>query len=285
MSSPVRTEGVDSLSLLARQLTRVVGVLFALLGLALYVAPGWAAANFPWKVSPFVAMTMGGWYLGMAYFAWEGARVWRWPAIFASMATLWLFCLLEAGVLIVHRGLVRLDATLGWPYVGVLAVAVVATLAGVYDWVRLRPQITPDGEPVSKWLRRGVIAFVIGVFVIAMFPILGYGQGGTIFPERLTLFTLNAFGVFYFALSAGALPLVRAQGVTPVLVTARAGLALIIPITLAALLNIDKFDFIAHPGQLIYLGVYVIVGIVIAILLLQHRTQVQSSRFKVQSST
>ena len=63
------------LSPASRWLTRILSALYAALGLILFLAPDWSAANFSWKVSPFVAMTMGGWCLGNAYFAWESARV------------------------------------------------------------------------------------------------------------------------------------------------------------------------------------------------------------------
>src|SRR5947209_8715240 len=81
----------EALSTLSRRLTYVVAALFTLLGLVMFFAPGWASPNFLWKVSPFVAMTMGGWYLGCGLGAFEVARVWRWSSIYASMALLWLF--------------------------------------------------------------------------------------------------------------------------------------------------------------------------------------------------
>src|SRR5690348_8128883 len=57
---PVQT----SLSLTSRWLTRVIAVTYLLLGLIMFVAPGWSAHHFPWKVSPFVAMTIGSYLLG-----------------------------------------------------------------------------------------------------------------------------------------------------------------------------------------------------------------------------
>src|SRR2546423_14426321 len=92
----------EALSALSRNLTFVVAGLFTLLGLVLFFVPDWASANFLWKVSPFVAMTMGGWYLGSAFLAWEVARVWRWSSVYASIIFLWVFSLLETVVLLVH---------------------------------------------------------------------------------------------------------------------------------------------------------------------------------------
>src|SRR5690349_19536647 len=44
----------DELSPTARIMVRVTAGLFLLLGLVLFLAPGWASPNFLWKVSPFV---------------------------------------------------------------------------------------------------------------------------------------------------------------------------------------------------------------------------------------
>jgi hypothetical protein len=40
----------------------------------------------------------------------------------------------------------------------------------------------------------------------------------------------------------------------------RAGLVLLLPITAAALANIELFDPVARPASLVYLGAYVFVG-------------------------
>lgn len=266
MSATATDSAPTALSPTSRLLTRVVAVLFALLGLVMFVAPGWVSPNFLWRVSPFVAMTMGGWYIGSAVLAWDAARVWRWSNIYPCMIFLWIFSLLEAAVLAVHNSLLRIDAPMGWPYLAVLVVAAVSALVGIADWVRVRPAITPEGGPVPTRIRVGIAAFTVAVFVIAAFPILGFGRGGYIFPEPLSLFTLNAFGVFYLALVLGALPLNRAKSIGEIVVLARGGLALIVVITLAALLNLDKFNFAERPTQWIYLGIYIVVGILDAAL-------------------
>ncbi|HET7144199.1 MAG TPA: hypothetical protein VFI68_09290, partial [Anaerolineales bacterium] len=63
------------ISALSRTLIRILAVLYIVLGAILFAAPAWSAANFSWKISPFVAMTMGGWCLGNAFTAWETARI------------------------------------------------------------------------------------------------------------------------------------------------------------------------------------------------------------------
>jgi hypothetical protein len=57
------------LSLTSRWLTRVIAVTYLLLGLIMFVVPGWSAHHFPWKVSPFAAMTIGSYLLGSAWMA------------------------------------------------------------------------------------------------------------------------------------------------------------------------------------------------------------------------
>ena len=261
MSAQLMAASTGSLSPTSRLLTRIVAVLFALLGLVMFVAPGWVSPNFLWNVSPFVAMTMGGWYLGSAYLAWEAARVWRWSSVYPCMIFLWLFSLLELGVLGVHNSRLRIDAAMGWPYLAVLVVAAAAALAGIADWARTRPVIIPEGGPVPTRIRIAIALFTVAVFIIAIFPIMGFGRGGQVFPEPLTVFTLNAFGVFYLSLMLGTLPLNWAKSIGEVLVLAKTGLALIIIITAAALVNLDKFNFAERPTQAIYLGVYLLVGI------------------------
>lgn len=272
-SSPImvgQAVELSELSSLARLLMRVVVILFALIGLVLFLAPDWAAANFLWKISPFVAMTMGGWYLGMALLGWDVVRVWQWTLVYPAAVLLWVFGLGEAAVLAVHNDKLRLDAPLGWPYLLIILVAAIAAIVGVYDWVRLRPPLRHSGEPVTRGLLIGIIAFGGLVLFIAAFPLAGFGRTGTIFPEPLTVFTLNAFGVFYMSIALGALALVRESGVSSVLFYARNGGWLIVTITLAAVLNLSRFDFAAHPGQLLYWVAYIAVGIGITILLVRH---------------
>lgn len=255
----------------SRWLVRSVAVLFAILGLVLFVAPDWAAENFLWKISRFVAMTMGGWYLGNAFFAWEAARIWRWPAVYACLIYLWAFSLLEAAVLIAHRGLLRLDAPLGWPYMIVIGVAVIAAVKNIIDWVQLRPAITPEGPPVPLLLRIGSVVFAIFVFALGIFGPSSFGLDGSIFPEPLTPFTVYAFAAFYSALGVGAVALIWAKGLVPVLAYARCGLPLIIVITAAALVHIGLFDFGTRPLGLLYFAAYIVVGIAAAVLVARHR--------------
>jgi hypothetical protein len=92
----------EMLSPLSRQLTYLVAGLYTLLGLPLFLAPEWAAQNFLWKVTPFLAMTIGAWYLGTAFVAWQSARNWRWSLIYMGIIFVWTFSLLETLLLVMY---------------------------------------------------------------------------------------------------------------------------------------------------------------------------------------
>lgn len=253
------------LSVTARRLTYVVAALYGVLGLVLFVAPGWAAANFPWEISPFVAMTMGGWYLGAAAYAFEGARVWRWSVGHPVLVFAWSFGMLEAVLLPLHRDVLRPAALLTIPYALVLLVASINAALGVFDWVRLRPAITPEGIPQPRWLRFVWVVFVVYVFALVVLLVDGIAPDGKFWPGPLMLITSQAFAAFFFSLVLGAIPLVFARGLAPVLTYMRAGFVAAAIILLAAFVFIRLFDFIGRPGGLIYIGSYVaaVVGAVL----------------------
>jgi hypothetical protein len=246
-------------------------VLFAILGVVLFVAPVRAAEGFLWRISPFVAMTMGAWYLGNAWFAWETARIWRWSVVYACLVYLWAFALLEAAVLVAHGSLLRLGAPLGWPYMIVIAVAVIAALKGIVDWMRLRPATTSEGPPVPLLLRIASAVFALFVFVLGIFGPRSFGVDGSIFPEPLTPFTVYAFAAFYSSLGVGAVTLIWAKGLAPVLAYSWCGLPLNIVIIAAALVYISLFDFAQRPGGILYFGAYIVVAIAAAVLVVRQR--------------
>jgi hypothetical protein len=258
---------------------RIMAVLLASLGIVLFVAPEWASPNFLWKVSPFVAMTMGGWYLGNGIMAWEVARVWRWSRAYGCLAALWSFSLLEAGVLVLHRANMRLDAVLGWPYVAALSIASIISVVQIADWVRLRPSTDPgsEGEPMTRAVRVGIVSFAAFVGFLAIMAGLGFGQGANIFPQPLTTFTIHAFGAFYLSLAIGAVTVLPAKRTAAALTLARTGLVLIIVITSAAVVYAGVFDIVGRPGQLLYWAAYVVVGIILAIYLWRHRATRQQA--------
>lgn len=250
----------NRLSPASRLLTRLAAVMFGLLGVVLFVAPNWSADRFPWSVSPMVAMTAGGWSLGTAIFAWFAARDWRWPVVQGCLMYVWAFGLLQLGVVLMHRGGLQLDALLAWPYLLSLVVAVVALVLGLVDLFRLRPELGPQGPPVPRWIRVLVVAFVLFVAFLAVVAVIApdAALAGTVFPDRLTLFTLRAFGAFYLALGVGAAPLVRARGLAPIVTLMWGGIGLIVPILAATFVFIERFRFGRRPLGALYIGAYVV---------------------------
>ena len=248
----------QSLKSLPRTLMYLTTIAFGLMGLALFLAPDWTAANFAWKISPLVAMTMGGWYLGSAVMAGQVAHHRRWGLIYASSLYVGAFSVTEAAVLLIHQAKLKLDALLAWPYIGMLALALLASLFVIIDWLRQRPALADEGQSKPAWVHAVNLLFVVFVFFLAGVAFSGYwvGLNGVIFPEPLSLFTLHSFGAFYFSVAFSTIPLLRAQRLATFTVHIWGGFVLILLITVAALVYIESFDFAQHPFQSIYLGVY-----------------------------
>jgi hypothetical protein len=170
------------LSSTSRALTYLSALGYLLVGTTLFLAPSWSAGQFPWNASPFVVMTIGGWCLGNAVFAWQSARSWDWRLTYPSLIYLWLFAIFEAAVMFAFRAKVHTDSVIAVSYLAMVGVNV-----------------------------------------------------------------LNALS---------ALPLVWARNLTPMFSYGLAGVVLIVPILIAAFLNLDKFDFGGRPGGILYIGSY-----------------------------
>jgi hypothetical protein len=178
------------------------------------------------------------------------------------------------GVLAAFSDRVLLASPLAWIYVtALLLTCLLAVVAAVEAW-RRRPVLIEIGP------RFGGVTLILTAIFILLVGFLGCygllavegmpGLNGGIFPERMTMFSLRAFGAFYLALAIGAVPLLRARGHGNVLTYGVAAYGLIVFITMAALVFIGHFDFVARPTQAIYLGVYLLVGIVVGIYMLRY---------------
>ena len=256
------------LSSTSRTLTRLSAICYLLLGAVLFVAPNWSADDFPWNVSPFVVMTIGAWCLGNSVFAWQSARIWDWKLTYPSLLYLWLFGLFETAVLFAFRDKVSLGSILAISYMVTIAINVLTAVIGIADWLRLRPDIQADGMPVPAYVRGLIIFFTINLSILAVGGLIATAGGlsteGGIFPEALTLFSVRAFAAFFWAICLSALPLIWARNLTPMFSYGQAGILLTIPIVIAAFVNLDKFDFGARPGGILYLGSYLFTLIVTA---------------------
>ncbi|MFN8501172.1 hypothetical protein [Kouleothrix sp.] len=263
------------LSPTTQKLTYLTAGLFALMGLALFAAPSWAAANAAWKITPFAAMTMGGWYLGGALMAFEAARNWDWSVNHTPLIFTWAFSALEAGLLVVHRQVLHLDTAFGIAYTIALAISAVATLASLADWARARPRIAAAGGANPWWSRALAAVFVIVVAFFAIPLLIGSARGGTIWPSELTLLTARSFGAFFLALVLSIAPLMFSRGMAPVVAEMRPGIAMSALIGVAALVFIGDFDFGARPLGIVYIGAYVATIAGAAVLLAYNRAQRQ----------
>jgi hypothetical protein len=185
--------------------------------------------------------------------------------VYTALIYLWLFGLLEAVVLVAFRGLLRLSHAIAWLYVTTMALNALAALAGVLDWLRLKPAREAFGPSMHKWSRLTVLAFVIFVGFLGSYGVLvqigAPGTNGGIFPEVMSLFTLRSFGAFYLSLTLGAIPLLVERNLATALNHAFASYGLIVAITVAAFIYLRAFDFAGRPGGLLYFGAYLGVGI------------------------
>ena len=264
------------LSSSARSLTFAVAVLYAALGLLLFAAPHWAAPNFAWKVSPLVAMTIGGWCLGNAWAAYVVASRWRFSLVLSGLVYLALFGLFQTGVVLAFWPVLKLGHWLAWLYLATLAVNLLQAVVWIAEALRTRPAIETLGGRTS---RRDIAVDVVFILLVAFIGLYGLlapqgarGLHGGIFPEVLTPFSLRAFGAFYLSVALGPLTLLVVRGVDTALTHMYLSWGLILFITLAALAFIGVFDLAGRPGQMIYLGIYLAVGLVTAIYMLRGGT-------------
>jgi hypothetical protein len=251
--------------------------LLLIFGGASFVAPGWASANFPWTVGPFMAQTIGAWALGTgiaaAIAAWKG----RIGDVYAVLIYCGLFGLGELVVAGFFLNKLLVGNVLTWPYIGGLVALSAAFLIAVAGWLREGMPWRFEGVaahgimtvPMPTWPK--VIAVAVGAFVVflAVGTLLAGPDGGTargeVFPEQMGLFSIKAFSAFLFAIAISIASLFPARTLRPYRELGLAGFYIIVPITLAALLNLGMFDFAHKPGHLIYVGAYVVVAVVLAV--------------------
>lgn len=248
------------LSSASRTLTRLSAISYLLVGTVLFLAPNWASGQFPWNVSSFVVMTIGGWCLGNAAFAWQSARLWDWKLVYPSLIYLWIFGIFEAGVMLAFRDKVNVGSIVAYSYVAAIAINVLTAVVGFIEVLRLRPGTRVDGAPIPTYVRALTAFFTVNLSILALGGLRAAAGGlsteGGIFPEPLTLFSVRAFAAFFAAICLSALPLIWARNLTPLFSYGQAGLVLVITILSAAFVNLDKFDFGGRPGGILYVGSY-----------------------------
>src|SRR5688572_20732385 len=127
------------LSNVSRWLIYLTAILYAILGVFLFLLPEQLAPVFAWSVTPFMTMTIGGWCLGNAWLAWIAAQRWKWGLVYSPLIYLWLFGISELIVLYAFRDKLVLLHPIAWLYLFTLIVNVIAALVGLVDWIRIHP--------------------------------------------------------------------------------------------------------------------------------------------------
>lgn len=267
------------LSNVSRWLTYTLAVLYGVLGLALFILPVQLSAVFAWNISPFVAMTIGGWCLGNAWAAWLAAHRWRWAEVYPVLIYLWLFGLLQLLVVFLFRDKLRLEHPIAWLYVLTLLINGAALVWGVADVIHRRPAWAASNRSLPLFIRLLILVFVVFVGFLGFYGLFAQqgwpGTNGGIFPEVMSPFTLRSFGAFYLALALASASLWSTLRFESFLSFICAEFGLIVTITLAALWHIRLFDFAARPGGLAYIGIYVVVGAVLLVLMKRYGTRDQ----------
>ena len=258
----------------SRRLAYGVAAVFALPGIVLYLFSEWAAGNFAWPITSFVAMTMGSWFLGGAYVAIRAARLRTWPVAYPGLVFVGLFGLLEVAVLLFHLEDATLTGFLPTLYfLGILA-ALFAGVAWLAAWVRVRSgEGPPAGDPPTIWMRVLTAGFALFAGYIGVRLLLGTSRGGEVWPGRLSLVTARAFGAFYTALALTVVPLVWSRTLAPILALLPPAAVGSILITVPALIYFEQFDFDLQSGGRVYIGTYVFVLVAASIILLRNRLQ------------
>ena len=256
------------------------------MGVLSFVFPSWATGEFPWKVGPFLATTIGGWCLGTAAIAVEAGRDARLPRILPLLAYLWLFGAGQLLVLVAFADKFQAQGLLTYPYLIGLFALLGSAAFGLADWWRRRPDLfgaSIDDTPPPAWAPRLALAFTAFVGVLVAGTLIagpnGIAAQRGFVPEAMTLFSLRAFAAFFLALAAMGIAVFPARAVDTYVVLARTGLYLSVPITIAALLNLGLFDLGSRPGGILYLGAYLVVdvGLSLALVWDQRRVQVTAS--------
>ena len=119
------------LSSVSRLLTYTCAGLYGVIGLFLFVMPEQLAPVFPWKVTAFMTMTIGGWCLGNSWLAFISARRWEWKLVYTSLLYLWMFGIGELIVLFSFRDKLSLAHPIAVLYVATLAVNGITALIGM----------------------------------------------------------------------------------------------------------------------------------------------------------
>jgi hypothetical protein len=260
-----------------KRLLWVAAAALAVFGVLAFGLPEWAASDFPWKVAPSLAMTIGGWALGTAGVAALAARASRLDRILGMNVYLWLFGALQSLVVIAFLDKLQTGHILAWPYLIGLGALLASAAVGITDWVRRRPDLRGPAGMVPRWMPGTAVALGGFTVLLAVGAFISGPAGqlatGRFFPEELSGFSMRAFAAFFASVSGGTLSLLLARNARPYLELDKAGLLLVLPITIASLVYLHRFDFVGRPGGLVYLAAYVVALVLFVVIWLFARTR------------
>ena len=258
-----------------RAAIRIGSLLYLALGLVLFAAPAWAASVFPWSVTPFVAMTIGGWAIGNGIGAWIASAPGPATRVMPVLVYLMAFAAAQLLVVIAFRSVLNLGVILAVPYLLTLGFTLIASAFGILELRSATAIVVDVAKPLSRIVRLLLLALTAFVAALAIGGSIagsgGLSTTGKIFPEPLTLFTVRAFAAFYFALALALAALLLRPSAASGFTLGIAGVALIIPILAAALLNLGAFDFGGRPLGILYLAAYLVVLAPAMAFLWRHR--------------
>jgi hypothetical protein len=262
---------------LSKLLTYINAGLYLILGALLFFMPGQFAPVFAWKVSTFMTMIIGGWCLGNAWLTFQIARRWEWTSTFASLIYFWAFGIGQLAVLIAFRDRVQTVHPIALLYILVIGLNTLTALLGIVEWVRIRPPLEPARtEITSPLVRIPLYGFVLFLYYAAFYGLFipqgGFATTGEIFPEPLSAFTLRSFGAFFLSIALGATPFLRYKDRDALLSHGYLSVGAIIAITIGEFLHFRVFDLSNFPFQVVFLGAYLVVGIVVVIMFVMYGT-------------
>jgi hypothetical protein len=176
-----------------------------------------------------------------------------------------MFGIGELFVLFNFRDKLVLTHPIAWLYFIALIVNAMTAVVGFIDWLRIRPGLASSNPAFSTGQYAATAAFILFVGFLGLYgsnaQLGAPGTNGGIFPEKMSLFTLRSFGMFYLTLALAVIPYLWNRNLNAILHHSIASYGLIIFITIAAFVYISLFDFAAKPAGSLYFIAYLAVGI------------------------
>lgn len=259
---------------LAKVLLTLTGFVLVFSGLAMFLVPEFAAEFFPWNASAFVAMTIGGWSVGLGAMALDAAVGWTRKGlsrVYAGVIAVWLFCALELVVVASALPELHTDRWLTYPYLLALVLGSLSGLIGGPILWRRRALLASQGSGTPRWLRAiyAVSAAVAAAGAVSLL-LIDTSRVGMV-PEPLTLLSARAAIAMLAALAVAILPMALTRDAEPAAQFARAGLYIDILSVVAAAVWIGSFDVLGRPAGFAYLAAWLVSAVLALAIVIWNR--------------